>query len=251
MQIRSLRVIWLVASLIGIGCGGDGKGGKQGSGALGGSLDVPKVDPELCSTKGKTVQTSDLNRDNRPDVWKLYARANRGGTNVQILTCKQVDYDHNGGMDYVAIYGETGDLIAEEFDFTFDGKFDAREHYDKKSGKIFLIERDTDHDKTPDLWEKYDTAGKLESVRRDRNADGKPDVWEQYSNEMLVAILYDNNYDDRVDRREEAAAAKPTQPAPPLERDEPAEAPVEEQKGEEPPAAADPAAKKPGAAKKK
>jgi hypothetical protein len=242
MENRSFRLAAAALTLLAMpACGGKSKSAQgAGAGGMGASgLEVPKVDAKLCSTKGKTVQTFDLNHDNKPDVWKLFAEIERGGTKVSVLTCKQVDYDHDGGMDYVATYQETGELIAEEFDFTFDGKFDAREHYDKRTGNIYLVERDTDHDKRPDLWEKYDSGGKLESIRRDRNADGKPDVWEQYANDALVAILYDDDYDTRVDRKEEAQRSKPPEPAPELERDEsPDGAPTDEDKSAPPPAGA-------------
>jgi hypothetical protein len=110
--------------------------------------------------------------------------------------------------------------VAEEFDFTFDGKFDSREHYDKKSGQIYMVERDLDHNKNPDTWEKYDTSGSLESIERDRNGDGKPDLWEQYQKGVLLAILYDDDFDRKVDRKESArplpapSSSTPTPPAP-------------------------------------
>lgn len=180
------------------------------------TLRIPRVDPELCDTGSKKVLTFDLDRDNRPDVWKLFHSAEQAGTTVQILTCKQVDFDHDGRKDYVAIYNETGDMIAEEFDLTFDGHFDARAHYDIETGKIYLEERDTGHDGKPDVWEKYED-GVLLSVKRDRNADEKPDVWEQYKEGKLVAILYDDDFDAKVDRKattDEAqkSAAQPTAP---------------------------------------
>lgn len=198
--------------------GGSGKaaGSKNVAGIVGSDgISVPRVDPTLCDTKGKKVTTFDLNHDNQPDVWKLYATANEGGTSVEILTCKQVDLDHDGKKDYVQTYSRTGEMIAEEFDFTFEGSMDAREHYDKKSGKIYLIERDSDHDKKPDVWEKYDDEGRLESVRRDRNGDGKPDIWEQYREGQLLAILYDDDFDNKVDRKDEITSkAPPEAPAP-------------------------------------
>jgi hypothetical protein len=201
MQLRSLAVIASLALMT--GCGGAGKGDGTTEGITGSNQkNIPKVDSELCDTTGKQVQTFDLNQDNTPDVWKLYATVEEDGTKIDVLTCKQVDYDHDGKKDYVAIYNKTGEMVAEEFDFTFDGRFDAREHYDKKGGKIYMVERDLDHNKSPDTWEKYDVAGNLESVERDRNGDGKPDLWEQYQRGILLAILYDDDYDRKVDRKE-------------------------------------------------
>ena len=202
-------------------CGGkdkkDAKKPGDGAGMTGspGSLIVPKVDESLCDTSSKRVTTFDLNKDNQPDVWKLYKTVNEGGTSVEVLTCKQVDYDHDGIKDYVVTYRDTGELNAEEADLTFDGRFDARHHFDEKTGKIYLIERDMDHDKKPDVWEKFDADGQIESVRRDSNADGKPDIWEQYTDGQLVAILYDDDFDNKVDRKEQLVSNKPIADAPP------------------------------------
>jgi len=193
-------------------CGGSSKGGKGTKVAGIGDSDgiqIPRVDPKLCDTKGKKISTYDLNHDNQPDVWKLFATADEGGTRVEILTCKQVDLDFDGKKDYVQTFSRTGEMLAEEFDFTFEGSMDAREHYDKDTGKIYLIERDSDHDKNPDVWEKYDKEGRIESVRRDRNGDGKPDLWEQYKDGELLAILYDDDFDNKVDRKDELTSAEP------------------------------------------
>ena len=46
-------------------------------------------------------------------------------------------------------------------------------------------------------------------MRRDSNGDGKPDVWEQYKDGILVAILYDDDFDGTVDRRDEIPGAHP------------------------------------------
>ena len=56
-------------------------------------------------------------------------------------------------------------------------------------------------------------------MRRDRNADGNPDYWEQYKDGSLVAILYDDDYDNKVDRREEVPGSRPKFVAPEPGRD--------------------------------
>src|SRR5947209_3561500 len=103
-----MRKAWFFAGILAAAaCGGSQKetGGevKQigASGQPGGDLKIPQVDPSLCDTKGKDVQQFDLNRDGKPDVWKLYKTENQKGTTVQVLTCKQVDLDHDGRKDYV------------------------------------------------------------------------------------------------------------------------------------------------------
>lgn len=170
---------------------------------------IPKVDPTLCETEGKNVLTYDLNQDTRPDVWRLYKSEDEGGTTVEYMTCKQVDFDHDGRKDWVVGYNRKGTVLYERADFDYDGKFDMSSLFDPKTGTVLEIERDTDFDGKYDLKEIYDRNGQLSSVRRDRNADGEPDLWEQYKNTVLLAILYDDDYDHKVDRREEIPGARP------------------------------------------
>ena len=58
--------------------------------------------------------------------------------------------------------------------------------------------------------------------QRDENADGEPDYWEQYKDGALVAILYDDDYDKKVDRREEVPGMRPKFVAPEPETGGPA-----------------------------
>ncbi|HEU0029502.1 MAG TPA: hypothetical protein VFQ53_02630 [Kofleriaceae bacterium] len=170
---------------------------------------IPKVDPTLCDTNGKNVVTYDLNHDNRPDVWRLYKTEDEGGTKVEFLTCKQVDFDHDGRKDWVVAYNRKGTPLFQKADFDYDGKWDMYAVYDSKSGVVAETERDTDFDGKFDVKEVYDSAGTLTSVRRDRNGDGQPDLWEQYKDTVLLAILYDDDFDGKVDRREEIPGARP------------------------------------------
>lgn len=170
---------------------------------------VPKVDPTLCDTNGKNVVTYDLNHDNKPDVWRLYKTEDEGGTKVEFMTCKQVDFDHDGRKDWVVAYNRKGNTLFEKADFDYDGKWDMSRIYDTKTGQVAEAERDTDFDGKFDVKEVYDSAGALTSVRRDRNNDGQPDLWEQYKDGVLIAILYDDDFDGKVDRREEIPGARP------------------------------------------
>ncbi|MDB4952761.1 MAG: hypothetical protein JWO36_330 [Myxococcales bacterium] len=170
---------------------------------------IPKVDPTLCDTNGKNVVTFDLNHDNRPDVWRLYRTEDEGGTKIEFMTCKQVDFDHDGRKDWVVAYNRKGLPLFEKADFDYDGKWDMSKIYDTKTGQVAEVERDTDFDGKFDVKEIYDSSGQLTSVRRDRNGDGNPDQWEQYKDGVLLAILYDDDFDGKVDRREEIPGAHP------------------------------------------
>jgi len=170
---------------------------------------IPKVDPTLCDTTGKNVVTYDLNHDGKPDVWRLYKTEDEGGTKVEFMTCKQVDFDHDGRKDWVVAYNRKGTPLFEKADFDYDGKWDMSAIFDSKTGQVAEVERDTDFDGKFDVKEIYDSGGQLSSVRRDRNGDGQPDLWEQYKDGVLIAILYDDDFDGKVDRRDEIPGAHP------------------------------------------
>lgn len=190
-----------------------GCGGKKAKGTTTPKADadlaIPKVDPTLCDTNGKNVVTYDLNKDNRPDVWRLYKTEDEGGTKIEFLTCKQVDVNRDGKKDWVVAYSRKGNALFERRDMNYDGKWDISAVYDTKTAELAEVERDTNFDGTMDVKEYYDTAGALASVRRDRNSDGQPDQWEQYKDTILLAILYDDDFDGKVDRREEIPGARP------------------------------------------
>jgi hypothetical protein len=198
----------LVAILASAGC----KKNKKDTTTPSNSVDnsgVAKVDETLCDTSGKNVVTYDLNRDNRPDVWRLFKTADQGGAKVDILTCKQVDFDHDGRKDWVVAYSDKGSVLYERADFDYDGRFDMSAVYDIKSAKVIEVERDSDFDGKYDLKEEYDATGQLTSVRKDRDGNQEPDVWEQYKDGALIAILYDDDGDSKVDRREEVPGSRP------------------------------------------
>jgi hypothetical protein len=206
---KLLEVVGLSSVVLGVlgGCRGKGEVTTPKTESVDSA--VPKVDPTLCDTNGKNVVTYDLNHDNKPDVWRLYKTEDEGGTKVEFLTCKQVDFDHDGRKDWVVAYNRKGNTLYEKADFDYDGKWDMSAVYDTKTGAIAEVERDTDFDGKFDVKEVYDSAGQLTSVRRDRNGDGQPDLWEQYKDGVLLAILYDDDFDGKVDRREEIPGARP------------------------------------------
>ena len=189
------------------GCGKDKK--KATTPESSGDTSNIKVDPTLCDTNGKNVVTYDLNKDNKPDVWRLYKVEDEGGTKVEFMTCKQVDFDHDGRKDWVVAYNRKGVVLYERADIDFDGKWDISTVYDTKVNQRAEVERDTDFDGKFDVKEVYDSSGNLTSVRRDRNGDGNPDLWEQYKDQILLAILYDDDFDGKVDRRDEIPGARP------------------------------------------
>ncbi len=246
MTIHSVSKLWVALLVGGLCAGGCGGGAKKVAGPTvtgNEDLGLPAVDAKLCDTKGKKVALFDLNQDGKPDVWKLTEDAGKGDQ----PTCKQVDLNHDGKKDFVTQYDEAGKIVLEEYDFDFDGKIDARVHFDRKTGRKVAAERVASFGERPDVWEKYGDGESLEAMRRDRNGDGKPDYWEQYLGGNLDKILYDDDFDGKVDRKEEARpgrglgavpaadegdAATPAAEAPPVKAEEP---PMEPGEVEEPP----------------
>src|SRR5262245_51346224 len=190
-------------------------------------LRIPAVDAQACDASGKKVAQFDLNQDGKPDVWKYVVERNERGTTVEAMVCKKVDLNHDGKVDYIVQYDDAGNIKYEEYDFDFDGKFDARFHYDLKTRRKAVVERVSGFTGRVDFWEKYGPDEKIESVRRDRNGDGKPDYWENYVNGTLVQILYDDDYDGKVDRKEEVKGGFSV---PSAEEAPPTEAPADEAK---------------------
>ena len=207
LVVLSAALLALGASLGATGCSKN-KDAKTTPSNAGDTSNI-KVDPTLCDTNGKNVVTYDLNKDNKPDVWRLYKTVDEGGTKVEFMSCKQIDFDHDGRKDWVVAYNPKGVPLYEKADIDFDGKWDISTVYDTKVNQRAEVERDTDFDGKFDVKEIYDSTGNLTSVRRDRNGDGQPDLWEQYKDGILLAILYDDDFDGKVDRRDEIPGARP------------------------------------------
>jgi len=171
-----------------------------------------KVDATLCEPEGKRVATYDLNKDDKPDIWRFY----KSGNGAEYMSCKQVDFDHDGRKDWVVAYDPAGHVLYQKADFDFDGKFDMTAVFDVGTGHRVEVQRDSDFDGKMDIKETYGTDGEITSVRRDRNGDNLPDQWDQYTGGVLTATTYDDNFDGKVDRREDAPAGGAPQPPTPL-----------------------------------
>lgn len=204
-QAHVAAALALLVAAAGAACAGKNNGKKTTDAVTEESQEPksPGPDPGLCDVVGKRVVLYDLNRDRVADVWKVYTRTEEGDTRLEVLSCRQVDFDHDGRKDYVVEYDAKGGKRVERFDFDFDGRFDAVVELDERSGRPSTIKRDSNFDGRLDLVEEYDQAGVLKAIERDRNGDGQPDLWEQYVRGTLVAILYDDDFDQKIDRREE------------------------------------------------
>src|SRR5215831_2865645 len=167
---------------------------------------APQVDRTKCSDKGKEVVTADTNQDKKPDVWKFFQKTSQNGQTMDVLTCKQVDLNHDGRLDIVYYYDDKGQQTTlEEFDLDFDGKFDLTVYY--AQGKKVREELDTNYDQKPDLFKYYEDE-KLVRIERDTNNDGKVDEWQYFEGGKLDRIGYDTTGSGRVDRWDRAPEAE-------------------------------------------
>src|SRR5581483_3747212 len=158
----------------------------------------PSVDRSKCSDKGKQIVTADTNLDKKPDVWKFFTTVQQGGQSVSVLSCKQVDLNHDGKIDVVQYYDETGNqMTLEEADLDFDGQFDVTIYY--VNGKKVRKEEDTNLDKKPDVWTFYEDD-KIVRIERDTDYNGKVDEWQYYEGGKLDRIGYDTSGAGRVDK---------------------------------------------------
>ncbi|HET6147433.1 MAG TPA: hypothetical protein VFH68_07845 [Polyangia bacterium] len=167
----------------------------------------PSVDRTKCSEKGKQVVTADINLDKKPDVWKFFSTAQQNGQSVSVLSCKQVDLNHDGKVDMVYYYDETGgQTTLEEFDLDFDGKFDVTTYY--VGGKKVRKEEDTNLDNRTDVWT-YLEDEKIVRVERDTDFNGKVDEWQYYEGGKLDRIGYDTTGSGRLDKWDRAPEGEP------------------------------------------
>jgi hypothetical protein len=194
------RVIWIAMLVLALAAC---KGKKQDTTPKN-ATDAAKIDASLCDEGKRRVVNFDLNKDGKPDVWHLY--------NGEVETCKIDDFDHDGRKDFVIAYDASHTPVYKKADTDWDGHFDLLEVFEK--GTLTETERDSDFDGKFDVKEIY-VAGTLQSVRRDRNGDNRPDQWEQYADgKTAVSITYDDNFDGKVDRRDDNPGGAPQAQAP-------------------------------------
>jgi hypothetical protein len=178
---------------------------------------ISQEDLSRCKAAGKRVVKLDLNRDKQPDVWKLYAPREEGGTKVEVLTCKEIDLNFDGRKDIWIYYEDDGTRKMEEMDLDFDGRVDMVTF--RRAGKVIRQELDTNYDSKPDIWKYYEEEV-LGRIDRDSDHDGRVDFWEYYEGGQLDRVGYDKDGDGKVDAWDRApvqASATPEEKAPAAE----------------------------------
>ena len=148
-----------------------------------------------------TELTFDSNKNGRIDTWTEMD----GSRPVR----SRLDRDEDGRIDRWEYYDAAGQIVKVGFSRKGDVKPDAWA-YANQSGRIVRIEVSTAGDENKiDRWETYDAVGPpsadgvgaLVQVAQDINRDGKRDKWERYEHGQVVAAEFDQDGDERADRR--------------------------------------------------
>jgi antitoxin component YwqK of YwqJK toxin-antitoxin module len=235
----SAAVLLLAGALT--GCASTPQAGEMATASNSNIPNAPSIDRSKCSDKGKEIITADTNLDKKPDVWKFFQPTIQNGQKVQVLTCKQVDLNHDGKLDAIYYYDDRGaQTTLEEFDLDFDGKFDMTVYY--VNGKRVREEIDSNFDQKPDIF-KYYEDDKLVREELDTNFDGKIDQWQYFEAGKLDRIGYDTQGTGKIDKWDRAPEQDENAP-PPEQGDKPADkaAPAPAKGATAPPAATTPPA---------
>ncbi len=95
------------------------------------------------------------------------------------------DRNNDGIVDHAVQYGKNGKMVvAEVFDYNFDGKMDDFYTYD--NGVLILEELDTNYDGLVDIWVHVYKGVYVAAYERDSNFDGTLDIVKQYGKESIV-----------------------------------------------------------------
>jgi len=170
---------------------------------------------ESQAGEGEKLSEIDVNRDGRPDVWKI----SRESDGKEITVRKLMDLNGDGRIDAREYYTPQGLLEKIVYDMDFDGQPDVVRFYEKDQlvRKEYALGFDG-ISRTLSYYEK----GKLIRKERDTNHDGNVDYWEYWESGALDRIGYDDDGDGQVDRWESkkvaAAAGDEDAPADPLKQ---------------------------------
>ena len=243
--IKKLSFLVLVSGLCMAACATAPKAVVKQEKAPGPADEVERDRKALAKEKGWTIRQFDLNRDEKPDVFKFYGPAADGDSEPMLR--KEIDLNHDTRIDVVQIFDESGTKLTEHTDLDFDGRTDEISHF--KDGALILREIDFNYDGRTDISKKY-VKGTLTLIESDRTGDGKVDTWEYFENGSVARIGVDKDADGVVDLWEQdnaaPAAAAPAAEAAPAEgtevKPEEGKAAEADAPAEEAPAVAEPAA---------
>lgn len=187
----------------------------------GGSADEPKAGPSASDSgaeltdqeawaeeRGLEIRRFDLNRDDKPNVFKFIKLDEAG---AELVVRKDIDLNNDSRIDIVQMFGDDGALLTERSDLDFDGRPDVTAFFE--DGALQRKELDLDYDGRADMT-RYYTGGKVERIETDNNGDGRVDTWEYFIEGELDRVGTDNDGDGVVDhwdrRRQQSAPEAPS-----------------------------------------
>jgi hypothetical protein len=165
---------------------------------------------DLQPGPGEKLVEIDVNRDGKPDVWKIVREVD----GKEVVVRKFMDLNGDGRIDAREYYNPDGTLEKVVYDMDFDGQPDVVRYYEKDQlvRKEYALGFDG-VSRTLSYFEK----GKLIRKERDLNHDGNVDYWEYWENGVLDRIGYDDDGDGQVDRWESKKVPESAQPIAPLD----------------------------------
>lgn len=159
-----------------------------------------------AAARGLEIREYDLNRDNRPNVFKFVRIDADAG---EILQRKDVDLNNDGTIDIVQLYDDDGELSSEQSDLDFDGRIDVISYYER--AVLVKKQLDIDYDGRADITRFY-TDGQIERMESDTNGDGRIDTWEYFVRGELERVGTDTNGDGLVDHWDRRSSRRPPNP---------------------------------------
>jgi hypothetical protein len=162
---------------------------------------------ELAPGPGEKLLEIDVNRDGKPDVWKIVKEVD----GKEIVVRKFMDLNGDGRIDTREYYNPDGTLEHVVYDMDFDGQPDVIRYYERD--QMVRKEYALGFDGVSRTFAYYE-KGKLIRKERDLNHDGNVDYWEYWENGVLDRIGIDDDGDGQVDRWESRKVAEAPTAAP-------------------------------------
>ena len=192
MQILS-RLILVFLLVVTQGCGSDTPAQKSDSDVNAETAVIsgpPRARNRNLIRDGFTVESVDINSDERPDQWTYKS----GAKIVRI----ERDINFDDRIDMWQYPGEDGTIVEEEMDLDLDGIVDVVTFFE--NGVIVRKESSIDFQQGFSIAKIYDGKGNLLRVERDEDGDNRPDIWEYYEGSRRVRVGWDSNGDGIPDK---------------------------------------------------
>jgi len=124
----------------------------------------------LSAAAASALYTADENKDGKPDQWY--------NMDLEVVRHIEIDRNFDSRVDYTADFDEKGKMVAEQFDYNYDGVMDDFYYY--IDGVLDRQEIDSNYDSKIDIWIYLYKGIYIKKYEKDTDHDGKPDVIKDY-----------------------------------------------------------------------